>query len=134
MNSANAEVVPGIRISDLPTERDALWDFADAWIAAHGAAMDTWDREQAWGRIVAAGNPDWVVGLSRRRRPYVAEQQQPLASRPAPGVQIRIMQAGQLIGPFRVTGWAGRTDEHLVLRGPSGLFEHYWDPYNTWPA
>ena len=62
-------------------QRDDVWDFADAWINAHGAAMDTWDREHAWATIVSAINPDWVVGLSRRRRLYVAEQ--PLASRPA---------------------------------------------------
>ena len=44
------------------------------------------------------------------------------------------MLEGYISEPFTVTNHQGRTDEHLVLRGPCGLFEHYWDPYNTYPA
>ena len=58
----------------------------------------------------------------------------PLPSRPYPGQQIRLMFEGELSEPFTVTAHQGRTEEHLVLRGPCGLFEHYFDPYNTYPA
>lgn len=152
---ANPVVVAGVHLADLPTERDDLWDFADAWINAHGAAMDTWDREHAWAAIVSAINPDWVVGLTERRRlqnrderdrilatlahhrAHQAAQETwpaPLPSRPYPGQQIRLMFEGELSEPFTVTAHQGRTEEHLVLRGPCGLFEHYFDPYNTYPA
>lgn len=57
-----------------------------------------------------------------------------LPQRPQPGDRVRYRSAGKLTGPFTVTDHHGRTDEHLVLSGPSGLFEHYWDPYNTYPA
>lgn len=55
-------MVAGVHLADLPTERDDLWDFADAGINAHGAAMDTWDREHAWATIVSAINlTGWSV-------------------------------------------------------------------------
>ena len=148
------EVVPGVRVADLPSDRDQLWDFADAWINARGASMDTWDRETAWAAIVAAVSPDWVVGLTERHRlqrrdstqrirQALAERRaeraaagwpKPIESKPTPGQRIRLVFEGQMSEPFTVTGHQGRSDEHLVLRGPCGLFEHYWDPYSTYPA
>lgn len=149
------EIVPGVQMADLPSDRDQLWDFADAWINTHGAAMDTWDREAAWAAIVASVNRTWVVGLTERHRLQRQESAQrirealatqraeraatatlprPLTTRPDPGQQIRLVLEGYLSEPFTVTNHQGRTDEHLVLRGPCGLFEHCWDPYNTYPA
>ena len=57
----------------------------------------------------------------------------PLPSRPYPGQQIRLMFEGELSEPFTVTAHQGRTEEHLVLRGPCGLFEHYFDPLQHLP-
>lgn len=52
----------------------------------------------------------------------------------APYTQVEILMAGTWEGPFIVTALEGRTPEHLVLRGPSGLFEHHNDaPFNTRP-
>lgn len=51
-----------------------------------------------------------------------------------PGTQVQIMERGEWVGPFTVTDGKGRTPNHLVLRGRSGLFEHYNDaPHNTRP-
>jgi hypothetical protein len=153
-NPNDQEVVPGVRVADLPSDRDQLWDFADTWINARGAAMDTWDRETAWAAIVAAVSPDWVVGLTERHRLQRRDSAQrihqanaerraeraaaglpnPIESKPTPGQRIRLVFEGQMSEPFTVTGHQGRSDEHLVLSGPCGLFEHYWDPYNTYPA
>lgn len=53
----------------------------------------------------------------------------------APGTQVEMNVRGEWVGPFTVTAHEGRTPEHLVLQGPSGLFEHHNDaPYNTRPA
>lgn len=49
-----------------------------------------------------------------------------------PGTHVEINVRDEWVGPFTVTAQKGRTPEHLVLRGPSGLFEHHNDaPYNT---
>jgi hypothetical protein len=49
-----------------------------------------------------------------------------------PGTKVEIMERGAWVGPFIVTAREGRTPDHLVLSGPSGLFEHYNDaPFNT---
>ena len=151
----NHEIVPGVQTADLPSHRDQLWDFADAWINTHGASMDTWGREEAWAAIVASVNRAWVVGLTERHRLQRHDSDQriraglaqrraeraaaaalpkPISTRPCPGQQIRLVFQGQLSEPFTVTNHQGRTDEHLVLRGPCGLFEHYWDEFNTYPA
>ena len=49
------------------------------------------------------------------------------------GDQVEILMAGEWVGPFEIVmGQPGRTPDHLILSGPSGLFEHYNDaPYNT---
>ena len=59
----------------------------------------------------------------------------PLSERAAPGDHVRIMVGGVLVGPYTVSDKPGRTPDHLVLRNPANgvLFEHYWDPYNTYP-
>lgn len=52
-----------------------------------------------------------------------------------PGAEVEILMNGAWVGPYTVTADKGRTPEHLVLRGPSGLFEHHNDaPYNTRPS
>ena len=49
-----------------------------------------------------------------------------------PGTQVDMLVHGRWVGPYTVTAHEGRTPEHLVLRGPGGVFEHYNDaPYNT---
>lgn len=51
------------------------------------------------------------------------------------GQAVEILIEGEWVGPFTVTTHTGRTADHLVLSGPSGLFEHYNDaPYNTRPV
>lgn len=51
------------------------------------------------------------------------------------GTQVEILIHGAWVGPFTVAaGWEGRTADHLVLSGPSGLFELYNDaPFNVRP-
>lgn len=49
----------------------------------------------------------------------------------AAGDKVEILERGLWVGPFTVTPQKGRTDDHLVLRGGSGLFEHYADKFNT---
>lgn len=47
------------------------------------------------------------------------------------GDKVEILERGEWVGPFTVTAQVGRSADHLVLRGPSGLFEHYADaPFN----
>lgn len=49
----------------------------------------------------------------------------------SPGTKVEILLQGQWVGPFSVTDNVGRTPDHLVLSGPSGLFEQYNDyPFN----
>jgi hypothetical protein len=51
------------------------------------------------------------------------------------GTKVEIMEQGKWIGPFTVTAHQGRTPEHLVLSGPSGLFEVHNDaPYGVRPV
>lgn len=51
------------------------------------------------------------------------------------GQAVEILERGEWIGPFTVTAHKGRTADHLVLNGPSGLFEEYNDaPYNVRPV
>lgn len=45
------------------------------------------------------------------------------------GSQVEILERGEWVGPFMVTALTGRTSDHLVLSGPSGLFEQYNDVY-----
>lgn len=136
MSGEDRIVVPGVSLSDLPRDRDQLWDYADEFVGTHGTSMDTLGRERVWSLIVAAVNPAWVVGLSQRARMQQStlDDPAPLPQRPRPGDQVRIRSLGELVGPFTVADMTGRTEEHLVLDGPSGLFEHYWDPYNTYPG
>ena len=48
------------------------------------------------------------------------------------GTKVEILERGEWVGPFTVTSQVGRSADHLVLSGPSGLFEHYNDaPFNT---
>lgn len=47
------------------------------------------------------------------------------------GNKVEIMEHGNWIGPFKVTSISGETPEHIVLEGPSGIFQHYADEYNT---
>lgn len=49
-----------------------------------------------------------------------------------PGDKVQLMELGEWQPAiYEVTFGKGRTDAHLVLRGPSGLFECYNDaPYN----
>ena len=47
------------------------------------------------------------------------------------GARVEILEGGQWVGPFTMTDQTGRTPDHVVLRGPSGLFELYSDaPFN----
>jgi hypothetical protein len=51
-----------------------------------------------------------------------------------PGAQVMILERGEWVGPFTVTGEQGRTPDHLVLRNPANgvLFEEYNDaPFNV---
>lgn len=49
-----------------------------------------------------------------------------------PGTRVEILIRGTWTGPFTVTPHTARSADHLVLTGPSGMFEHYNDaPYNT---
>jgi hypothetical protein len=51
------------------------------------------------------------------------------------GTKVEILERGEWIGPFTVTEREGRTPDHLVLLGTSGLFEHYNDaPFNVRPV
>lgn len=51
------------------------------------------------------------------------------------GTKVEIMENGKWIGPFTVTAFEGRTPNHLVLKGPSGMFEIYNDaPFNVRPV
>lgn len=48
------------------------------------------------------------------------------------GDKVEILIDGVWERTFIVTAKEGRSPDHLVLNGPSGLFEHYNDaPYNT---
>jgi hypothetical protein len=48
-----------------------------------------------------------------------------------PRMNVEILEQGKWVGPFLVTAFEGRTKDHLVLRGPNGLFEIYNDaPFN----
>lgn len=47
------------------------------------------------------------------------------------GTQVMILERGEWVGPFTVTGRKGRTEDHIVLEGRHGPFEHYADEYNT---
>lgn len=49
----------------------------------------------------------------------------------AAGTRVQIMERGEWIGPFTVTNNSGRTEDHIVLTGRSGMFEHYADEFNT---
>lgn len=72
--------------------------------------------------------------LTERRAVRETERwPEPIESKPPPGMRIRLVFEGHMSEPVTVTDHQGRSDEHLVLRGPCGLFEHYWDPYNTYP-
>lgn len=52
-----------------------------------------------------------------------------------PRMQVEIMERGEWIGPFTVTAFEGRTKDHLVLRGPNGMFEIHNDaPFNIRPV
>lgn len=52
-----------------------------------------------------------------------------------PRMQVEILERGEWIGPFLVTAFKGRTAEHLVLKGPNGMFEIYNDaPFNIRPV
>ena len=52
-----------------------------------------------------------------------------------PRMTVEILESGKWVGPFFVTAFEGRTKDHLVLRGPSGLFELYNDaPFNVRPV
>jgi hypothetical protein len=52
-----------------------------------------------------------------------------------PGTKVEILERGEWVGPFIVTAEVGRSADHLVLRGPSGLFEQYNDaPFNVRPV
>lgn len=151
MENSSTPLPAGLHPSDLPTDRDELWAYADAWISQHGDTMDTWQREDAWTAIVAAVNPAWVVGLTQRRRlqrrtttqRLLAERRaqrhdtttwpNPLPTRPQPGDQIRYPVLGHLSEPFTVTDLRPHR-RPPVLHGPSGPFEHCWDPYSTYPA
>jgi hypothetical protein len=47
------------------------------------------------------------------------------------GTKVEILERGAWVGPFVVTPHTARTADHLVLTGPSGLFEVYNDaPFN----
>lgn len=49
-----------------------------------------------------------------------------------PGDEVEILMGGEWVGPYTVTDGEGRSPEHLVLRGRSGVFEHHNDaPHNT---
>jgi len=49
-----------------------------------------------------------------------------------PRDSVEILNQGKWEGPFLVTAFEGRTKDHLVLRGPSGMFEIYNDePFNV---
>lgn len=48
------------------------------------------------------------------------------------GTKVEILVAGEWQGPYGVTAFEGRTSDHIVLSGPSGFFEHYYDgAFNT---
>jgi len=48
-----------------------------------------------------------------------------------PDDEVEILMGGQWVGPYTVTDGEGRSPEHLVLRGRSGVFEHHNDaPHN----
>lgn len=49
------------------------------------------------------------------------------------GLQVEILERGEWVGPFTVTSQKGRTPDHVVLRGQSGLFEHCADDFNIRP-
>lgn len=52
-----------------------------------------------------------------------------------PNDKVDILEHGTWIGPFTVTDKSGRTSDHIVLSGPSGMFEHYADaPFNVRPS
>lgn len=52
-----------------------------------------------------------------------------------PRMKVEILEGGKWIGPFTVTALEGRSPDHLVLNGPSGLFELYNDaPFNVRPV
>jgi hypothetical protein len=51
-----------------------------------------------------------------------------------PRMNVEILEQGKWVGPFLVTAFEGRTKDHLVLRGPNGMFEIYNDaPFNVRP-
>ena len=52
-----------------------------------------------------------------------------------PGTKVDILEGGRWVGPFTITDKSGRSSDHLVLSGSSGMFEHYADaPFNIRPS
>lgn len=66
---------------------------------------------------------------------YNASTHEKTCSGIKPRMQVEILESGKWVGPFTVTALAGRTPDHLVLNGPSGMFEIHNDaPFNIRPV
>jgi len=110
-----------------------------AWLAAAAESVVEAQRAARLPRH-ADGLPCERAAVVRdcpRSHSYTVADVRPtaLVAVPQPGDFVRYLSHGKLDGPFLVTAMRGRTEDHLVLEGPAGLFEHYFDAgFNTFPA